>query len=211
MENKQSQLSATIKKYIENLDTENIKENRKQLLKPLIEFIQEKIVENENIRIVFICTHNSRRSHLAQVWAQTLAFYYGLKHVSCYSAGTEETAMYPMIAETLKNSGFKIDVLSKGKNPIYSIGFSENEPTIIGFSKKIAHDFNPKSNFAAIMTCSQADLGCPFVPGAEIRIPITFEDPKIYDDTDYKEEKYQERNRQIANEMKYVFSKIKTK
>lgn len=204
-------MNLTIKKYIENLDTEHIKETRIKVLEPLIEFIQEKRDKNKNIRIVFICTHNSRRSHLAQVWAQTLAFYYGLKYVNCYSAGTEETAMYPMIAETLKNSGFKIDVLSKGENPIYSIGFSENEPTIIGFSKMITHDFNPKSSFASIMTCSQADKGCPFVPGAEIRIPITFEDPKIYDDTDYKEEKYQERNRQIATEMKYVFSKIKTK
>tara|TARA_Y100000815_G_scaffold75705_1_gene64528 strand:- start:125 stop:472 length:348 start_codon:yes stop_codon:yes gene_type:complete len=113
-----------------------------------------------------------------------------------------------MVASTLANTGFEVRMLSEGKNPVYGIKFSENEHPVICFSKRMDDDFNPKSDFAAIMTCSQADEGCPFVPGAEKRIPITYEDPKAFDDTPQQAEKYSERSKQIATEMLYVFSQI---
>ena len=59
------------------------------------------------------------------------------------------------------------------------------------------------------MTCSQADVGCPFIAGAEKRIPVTYEDPKAFDNTEIQNEKYRERSLQIAAEMFYVFSQIK--
>jgi arsenate reductase len=129
--------------------------------------------------------------------------------VFCYSGGTEATAMFPLVSKTLAKQGFQIKIISEGNNPIYSIKFSENEHPVIGFSKTFDNDFNPKSEFAAIMTCSSADKGCPFIAGAEKRIPITFEDPKAFDNTPQQAEKYEERSLQIANEMFYVFSKIK--
>ena len=189
-----------------NLDT--ISKERKETLQPCIDFIQEKVASNQDIRLNFICTHNARRSHLSQIWAQTLAYYFNIKNVQCYSGGTESTALFPMVAETLINSGFQIEKLSEENNPIYSIKFAENEPPIIGFSKKFDANFNPKSEFAAIMTCSQADGGCPFIAGAEKRLPITFEDPKAFDNTPQQAEKYQERSLQIATELCYVFSQI---
>ncbi|EDP94570.1 protein-tyrosine-phosphatase [Kordia algicida OT-1] len=199
-----------IAETIKNVSTFSITEKRAETLKPLVDFIQSKTSKLQPIRINFICTHNSRRSHLSQVWAQIMAYYFNIKNVSCYSGGTETTALFPMVAETLKNSGFKIKMISKGENPIYSIKHTENEPAIIGFSKKYDDDFNPQSQFAAIMTCSQADGGCPFIVGAETRIPITFEDPKAFDNTPQQEEKYKERSLQIASEMYYVFSQIKS-
>tara|TARA_R110002051_G_scaffold61325_2_gene112336 strand:- start:1345 stop:1689 length:345 start_codon:yes stop_codon:yes gene_type:complete len=114
-----------------------------------------------------------------------------------------------MAAKALENSGFKVKALSEGKNPVYSIKYYDNAHPVIGFSKKLDDDFNPKSEFAAIMTCDSANEACPFVPGAEKRIPITFEDPKAFDNTPQQEEKYNERSMQIATEMAYVFSKIK--
>jgi arsenate reductase len=114
-----------------------------------------------------------------------------------------------MVAETLQQSGFTVQVLSKGENPVYAIKYAENEHPIIGFSKLYNDDFNPEEEFAAIMTCSQADGGCPFISGAEKRIPITFEDPKVFDNTPQQKEMYQERSLQIATEMFYVFSQIK--
>lgn len=198
-----------IKKFINELDTLTITRDRKAVLQPLTDYIQSKIDNNQKIRLNFICTHNSRRSHLSQVWAQAMANYFSIKNVVCYSGGTEATALFPMVAETLKNSGFEINTLSKNNNPVYSIKYSENEHPIIGFSKKLDSDFNPKSAFAAIMTCSQADGGCPFIAGAEKRIPITFEDPKAFDNTPLQAEKYLERSIQIATEMQYVFSQIK--
>jgi arsenate reductase len=197
-----------IEKLIKEINTQTISNQRKDVLKPLTEFIQSKVSNNQEIRINFICTHNSRRSHLSQVWAQTMANYFNIKNVFCYSGGTEATALFPIVAETLQNSGFQINTISKNGNPIYSIKYAANEPPIIGFSKKLDDDFNPKSEFAAIMTCSHADGACPFIAGAEKRIPITFEDPKAFDNTPQQVEKYNERSLQIATELFYVFSQI---
>ncbi|MDF0716120.1 protein-tyrosine-phosphatase [Muricauda sp. 334s03] len=194
--------------FISNLDMKSISEDRKVMLKPLVAYIQEKVDSKDSIRLNLICTHNSRRSHLSQIWAQTMAHHFGIKNVSCYSGGTEATALFPMVASTLANTGFEVQMLSEGKNPVYSIKFSENEHPVICFSKRMDDDFNPKSDFAAIMTCSQADEGCPFVPGAEKRIPITYDDPKAFDNTPQQAEKYSERSKQIATEMLYVFSLI---
>lgn len=204
-----STLFSEIEKRIKELQPSSISEERKAVLQPLIEFIQIKVQNNKTCRLHFICTHNSRRSHLAQVWAQALAYRFNLKNIFCYSGGTESTALFPIIVETLASSGYEIKKLSKGNNPVYSIKYSENEPSIIGFSKKVDDDFNPKSEFAAIMTCDSANAACPLVLGAEKRIPITFEDPKIYDKTPQQIEKYNARSLQIATELFYIFSQIK--
>ncbi|GLU44563.1 low molecular weight phosphatase family protein [Allomuricauda sp. NBRC 101325] len=200
---------AVLNDFISNLDAQTISKDREQILAPLVEYIQEKMDKKDSIRLNFICTHNSRRSHLSQIWAQTMAHYFDIKNVSCYSGGTEATALFPMVASTLANTGFEVNMLSDDKNPVYGIKFSENEHPVICFSKRMDDDFNPKSDFAAIMTCSQADEGCPFVPGAEKRIPITYEDPKAFDNSPLQAEKYSERSQQIATEMFYVFSQLK--
>ena len=196
--------------FISTLNTERIPVERKRTLQLLIDYVSERLKTEETININFICTHNSRRSHLSQVWAQTLSHYFSLKNVFCYSGGTEATALFPMVAEILKSTGFEIENLSAGENPVYSIKYSDDQHPVIGFSKKLDDDFNPKSKFAAVMTCSQADEACPFVPGAAARIPITFEDPKAFDYTPIQAAKYAERSVQIATEMFYVFSKIQS-
>jgi len=126
----------------------------------------------------------------------------------CYSGGTEETALFPKVAETLTSQGFSIFKIAETRNPVYAIKYSDNALPVIGFSKKYDSPFNPVSAFAAIMTCSQADGGCPFIAGAEKRIPITFEDPKISDGTDEQSKIYADRSLQIAAEMFHVFSMI---
>jgi len=199
-----------IEKVIQTLKFETITAERKSILLPLIDFIQDKVSKQEDIRLNLICTHNSRRSHLSQVWAQTAAAYYNVKNVFSYSGGTEATALFPSAAHALQQSGFEIKSISEGNNPIYSIKYGNNANPIIGFSKTFDDDFNPQSEFAAIMTCTQADGGCPFIAGAEMRIPITYEDPKAFDNTPQQAEKYQERSLQIATEMFYVFSQIKS-
>lgn len=206
---KQTILLPQLEKFALNVDFESISNERKIVLQPLVDFIQSKLSATKEIRLNLICTHNSRRSHLAQVWAQTAAAFYGIKNVFCYSGGTEATALFPMVAETLENSGFSIQIIAEGTNPVYAIKYAENEHPVIGFSKLYNDEFNPEEEFAAIMTCSQADGGCPFISGAEKRIPITFDDPKAFDNTPQQAEKYQERSMQIATEMFYVFSQIK--
>lgn len=205
----QSTLFSEIENVIKNLNIESLSAERKETLQPLIDFIQSKVINQQEIRLNLICTHNSRRSHLSQVWAQTASAYFNIKNVFCYSGGTEATAMFPMVAKTLAKQGFQIKNIADGSNPVYTIKYTENEHPIIGFSKTYDDDFNPKNEFVAIMTCSQADGGCPFIAGAEKRISITFEDPKAFDNTPQQAEKYEERSLQIATEMFYVFSQIK--
>lgn len=197
-----------LKQTIKSVQSTTLSNERKEVLNPLIEYLSGKVKSDESARIVFVCTHNSRRSHLAQIWMQALAHYHGFHKLYSYSAGTEKTAVYPSVLNTLKKAGFSSQKLSKEDNPIYAVKFDENEPPVIAFSKELTSGFNPKSEFAAIMTCSQADEGCPFIAGAEKRIPITYEDPKIYDNTDEEAAKYKERSLQIATELHYVFQQV---
>lgn len=208
MKTSQEKLFSKIQKTINSLQVNRIPDSRKETLKLLIDHIQSKVEIGQSIRINFVCTHNSRRSHLAQVWAQTAAYHFNIKNVFCYSGGTETTALFPTITGTLKKQGFQIEMLSQDENPVYAIKYADNEMPIIGFSKTIDNELNPKSEFVAVMTCDSANEACPFVPGADLRIPITYEDPKRFDGTNIQEEKYEERSLQIASEMYYVFSKI---
>ncbi len=195
-------------KTIEIISNISVSEERKEVVKPLIDYIQNKVTNNQEIRLNFICTHNSRRSHLSQIWAQTMAFQFKIDKVFCYSGGTEATAMFPKVAETLVNQGFQIQKLSQDNNPVYAVKLDENQAPIICFSKTYSDDFNPKNNFGAIMTCNNADEGCPMVFGAEARFPIKYNDPKAFDGTDLMNEKYAERSLEIASEMYFVFSQI---
>lgn len=202
-------LFKNIENQIKELDETSISVERQNIAQPLVDYIQSKVDSKQEIRLNFICTHNSRRSHLSQVWAHTLAHYFDIKNVFCYSGGTETTALFPMAAKTLENTGFEIDTIAEGSNPIYAIKYAADAHPILGFSKKFDSNFNPNSNFAAVLTCSSADKECPYIPNAKVRIPMTFEDPKAFDNTPQQEEKYNERSLQIATELKYVFSKIK--
>ncbi|MEZ7889700.1 MAG: protein-tyrosine-phosphatase [Cloacibacterium sp.] len=202
-------MNLKIREIIAQLSTERISEERKITLQPLIEFISSKISKNKEVRLNFICTHNSRRSHLSQIWAQTMANYYQIENVFCYSGGTEATAMFPKISETLTNQGFEILKLSETENPVYAAKFAENEHAVICFSKKYDDNFNPKSAFAAILTCDSADENCPIVYGAEARIPIKYEDPKKSDGTPEMNETYFNRSLEIATEMKFVFENLR--
>lgn len=197
-----------IASQIKQFSTYEPSKDRRFLLQELIDYIQAKKNGEKPINLNFVCTHNSRRSHLSQIWAQTLASYFGISNIYCYSGGTEATALFPKVVDTLRHTGFNITKLAGEKNPIYAIKYGPDEMPVIGFSKTYDDPFNPVSNFAAIMTCSHADENCPFIPGAEKRIPLTFDDPKAFDGTDLQTEKYRERSLEIAAQLYYVFSRI---
>lgn len=202
-------MNAKILEIIANFNGKNIPEVRKTALQPLIDFIQCKRNLNQTVRLNFICTHNSRRSHFSQIWAQTLAFHFKIKDVFCYSGGTEASALFPTVGETLIQQGFDFYQLSESENPVYAIKFDKNENPIMAFSKKYDDGINPESEFCAIMTCSSADEGCPYIAGAEMRLPIRYDDPKIYDGTPQMTQKYFEKSLEIAQELWWVFSNCK--
>ncbi len=198
--------------YISKITHEfgQIPPERQQQLKKAALFIRSKIQAGEAAQLTFICTHNSRRSHLGQIWAQTAAAFYGVEGVQAFSGGTEATAMNSRTVDALRRVGFSLTDSTGGKNPVYLVKYSETKPDIRAFSKVYNADGNPKDNYAALMTCSQADKNCPVVEGSTLRIPIHYEDPKVADNTPEETARYDERTEQIAREMFYMLSQVKS-
>jgi len=201
----------SISEYINGIQTEmnNIPAERKKELQKLALYIQTKKKSGEPANLVFICTHNSRRSHMSQLWAATAAEYYGIAdNIFTFSGGTEVTAFNPRAVAAMERAGFTVKNPG-GENPHYQVRFADNGPKMECFSKIYDNPFNPQENFVAIMTCSEADKNCPFIPGASLRSPINYEDPKDFDGTAKEQEAYDERCRQIAAEMFFMMSKVK--
>ena len=196
-----------IKQVIDKMDFDAILPQRKVALDVLSQFIQEKKVNNAEVLLNFICTHNSRRSQFSQVWAQVAADYFDVK-AACFSGGVEETAFNERAVASLERFGFTI-TKTGDENPRYFVMWNAASEPLGMYSKMYDDSLNPSSGFAAIMTCSHADENCPFVAGCEKRIPIRYEDPKNYDDTPLESAFYDYRSFEIATEMFYVFSKIK--
>jgi arsenate reductase (thioredoxin) len=199
-----------IRQFTQSLedDFKLIPTERKELLQKITGYIQERYNQNLSINLVYICTHNSRRSHFGQVAAALAANFYNIDKVSTFSGGTEATAFNPNAIRALKNIGFEISSDGKEVNPTYQVSFGENLSTTC-FSKIYDDEANPKSDFAAIMTCSDAEQNCPFIPSVELRIGTTYEDPKKSDGMPQQDETYMARFRQIATETLYAFSLVK--
>jgi len=191
---------------IGNLPFIAISIERLQLLDEMAAYLLAKMKQGEEIRLNFICTHNSRRSQFSQIWAQTAAVYYGID-TACFSGGLEVTAFNERAVAALKRDGFKV-VQKEGENPVYFVFYSEEEEPIVAFSKVYDDAINAPKDFAAVMTCDHADENCPVISGAERRFPLRFEDPKAFDDGPLEEKMYSERSRQIAAELFYLFKKV---
>lgn len=191
------------------LDFASIPEERKQKLGRLAAYIKAKLTQQKEVRLVYICTHNSRRSHFGQVWAKTAATYYGIDNVFSWSGGTEATAFHPNAIKALERVGFGIIAEGVKDNPHYSVKYTNNGEPMTCYSKCYDDPANPSSHFAAVMTCGEAEQNCPFIPGAEQRISLTYEDPKVSDGMPAESATYDERCRQIALEALYVFSVCK--
>lgn len=160
--------------------------------------------------IIFICTHNSRRSHLSQIWAQIACDIYDLPF-KCYSGGTEVTAFYKSGKDAIAKAGFEVTTESSGTNPKYDIKFSDDKPSIKVFSKKFEDAPNPSANFISIVNCSRADESCPFIEGAVARLLVLYEDPKKSDGTPEEAETYEKKSDEIGRELLYLFKQVADK
>ena len=200
-----------IQQYIENAIThfDKIPMERKELLSKISQYVASKIKAGEKAELIYICTHNSRRSHFGQIWAKTAAAYYGFENVQTYSGGTEATAFNPNAIKAAKGVGFEISDSGATTTPHYRVKYYADKEGILCFSKKFDDAANPTSGFCAVMTCGSADRNCPVVLGAAIRVATTYNDPKAFDGTPEQDAKYSERCLQIATETLYAFSRVK--
>jgi len=188
-------------------ESASIPEDRKLKLQKIALFVRSKRAAGEVAKLTFICTHNSRRSHMSQLWATVAAASYGVDGVEAYSGGVEATAFNPRAVAALERAGFRIENPG-GDNPHYRVRYAKNRPPVEAFSKKYDDPFNPREGFAAVMTCSHADKNCPSIAGASLRVAVPYEDPKVSDGTPDEARTYDERAKQIAVEMFYLFSRV---
>ena len=185
-----------------------IAEARRQELDQLARESASWLKKQGTVELVFVCTHNSRRSQMAQVWAQVASAHYGVTGLRAYSGGTETTACNTRTVRALKTAGLAVDSRKKGENPVYQVHFSEQAKPLQLFSKTYRDEVNPREDFFAVICCSDADLNCPVVEGTMHRYTLHYLDPKISDETPAEAETYMERNRQIAREMFYLVSRL---
>jgi inhibitor of KinA sporulation pathway (predicted exonuclease) len=197
--------------YCKSLPSEfkKIDEERKADLNELANYISEQQKEKKAINLLFVCTSNSRRSHMAQVWSQIASIYYDVKMVSTFSGGTEQTKVNKNAIQALEKTGIQLQSNQQSENPIWTATIGDKINPMVLFSKKYTDSTNPTQNFGAIMVCTEADKACPIVDGADFRLGLPYQDPKAFDNSPQQIEKYDERCRQIAREMFYVFSQIK--
>lgn len=197
-----------VQKYVDQRirEFDQIPDERKTQLKKLASYVKSRIESKQPARLTFICTHNSRRSHMSQIWASTAAAHFGVQHVETFSGGTETTAFNPRAIAALQRAGIKIEKMNEGKNPHYAVRFQETDHPLECFSKVYSESPNPQDDFCAVMTCTQADKNCPMVEGASLRVGIPFEDPKTADNTAEEAARYDERCDQISREMLFLFS-----
>ncbi|MCG8696499.1 MAG: hypothetical protein MI922_00480 [Bacteroidales bacterium] len=208
--NEQITLNQDLSEYISDylLDFNEINTERKAILESLAKVVVEN-QSKEEVNLTFICTHNSRRSHISQIWAQAAAAYYGVDKIHCFSGGTEATAFNPRAVKAMKKAGFNITTADTNENPVYEVRYSSEANVLKAFSKKYEDPFNPQEGFIAVMTCNHADEACPIVFGADRRVAITYIDPKVSDNTPEEETTYENRSKQIGREMFYTFNKVK--
>ena len=198
--------------YCSNLEQEFdlIQPERKADLLKVSRYCIDKFSTQQTPQLIVICTHNSRRSHLGQLWLAVAADFYGLPNIVTYSGGTEATALNERIVATLKTVGFNIRIQENHPtNPRYAIAWTEAEEFTTAFSKRYDSAPNPTQNFAAIMVCTDADENCPIVSGMDFRLGLPYEDPKVSDNTAQETQIYSERCQEIAREMLFIAQQAK--
>lgn len=202
-----AQLDTLITRLLPQCD--QLSAERRHLLTPIGDHLRQRRDQNLPLNLVFICTHNSRRSHLSQVWAQTAAAWFDVANVNTFSGGTEVTAFHPNAVSALQDQGFQVTRESDGANPRYRVVFAPAEPVSAAFSKRYDDPPNPRRDFAAVLTCNEADQHCPHVAGAVARFPLPYRDPKVADGSNAAGRTYRERADQIAVEMLFLFAALR--
>ncbi|MBP3191457.1 protein-tyrosine-phosphatase [Natronogracilivirga saccharolytica] len=198
-----------IDQFLEEED--HIPQSRQHIIEDLVKNIRDVQKSKEPVRLNFICTHNSRRSQMAQIWAHALAHSFQIPSVECYSGGTEVTAFHPNAIRAMKTLGFQITPetpSSNGPNPRWHVSAGSNLTELVCYSKKIEDSIDQSLPFIAVMTCSDADQNCPVVPGAQSRAAFTFEDPKSTDGTDKEQQAYLKTAVGIGRELTSVFKSL---
>ena len=189
---------------------QGIHADRRKELQELADIIKNQLIQQDSSKVIFVCTHNSRRSQLAEIWLRVAVEHYGLTNIESYSGGTETTAFNPRMVHALKEFGFELEEIQSGENPRYRVELQKDKgDKNVMFSKKYNDPYNPQKDFIAVMVCDQADAACPFVPGAFARVSLPYKDPKAFDNTDLEEFAYDQKVQEIGCEILFLCKFLK--
>ncbi len=203
-------MNSEIKKYIQKvvIDLGKIPQKRKKILLEIVSYIKQNYLIEDRSNIIFICTHNSRRSQLAQCWLSVSCRYYNLNKINTFSGGLEITSLNSNALNALKRSGFIVNHIDT-KDNIYLLKTSKKNKGQTLYSKKHDSKNNPQRKFLAIITCSDANKQCPVVRGADKKIFLPYHDPRISDGSGLEKTTYDQSCFNIAQEMFYIMKKVK--
>ena len=109
-------------------------------------------------RVLFLCTHNSARSQMAEGLLRKMAG----DRFEVFSAGTEKTRVHPLAIEAMRESGIDIT----------------------GQTSKTLDAFAGEHFDYVITVCDRANESCPIFPGDTERIHWSFDDPSAATGTD---------------------------
>lgn len=174
---------------------------RWDVLEPIARAMAERIKSHGSVDLQFICTHNSRRSQMAHAWGHVYAAEWDLP-VRVFSGGTEATACATPTVEALIRAGFT----RVGSEPTVLQG-PHGEPVALT-SKRFDDPMNASDGFLALMTCSDADENCPYIPHALARFPLRYDDPKAFDGTDQEAAAYDATCDAVSQELRALFQRV---
>lgn len=206
------EFSKILQSYAEEVSNEldEIDQPRISKLDSICDYIFKAKEKYGKAKLLLVCTHNSRRSHISQMLLQTASIFYGVDEIYTFSGGVEVTAANERAIEAMERAGFITSVTQKNtENPMYLVKQGSGYTTNVLYSKRYDDRQNPRENFIAIMVCSDADKSCPVVPGADDRISLPYKDPRYSDGTPSEELTYDKTTRLIAREMFYIMRQVK--
>jgi len=200
-----------LKDYVKDFHKEfrNISEERRYRLNEIASYVRQQKKQNQIAQLLFITTNQSTIGQMAQIWAETAAFYYGLNNVTTFSGGLHPDTISEKMIFALERAGYIVYTTELSGGVVYKVKYSYNLKPIIVFPKKINHKKNPDGQFMAIIIEPNANANLTEVKGAQKRLSIYYDDPQGYEGVPEEEKIYNERSRQIALEMFYVFSQLK--
>ncbi len=181
----------SLDKYIENLDSVTLKDYQEKRVKKISQELKSLV--NTYKKVVFICTHNSRRSQLCEVWARILSNRFNL-NLSFFSAGTEKTEVYGEAIKSLERAGMDFTIV--GNNILIQNKIELHSKTL---------DEIKEDEFISLITCSDAEKNCPIDPRSKKNIKLFYDDPKKYDGTKEESDEYDKTCKLIASELNRIF------
>jgi len=201
-----------LQNYVRNLYPEyrNIPEERRRIIEELASYIRGNFQTNVKTELLFVGSNNSTRSQFSYVWAQTAAYYYGIKGVSFFSGGVSPSDIDTQTISALEDAGFIAYKINQNDLTAYEVKYSYNlSPLLIWPKKYNLKGQQPTINFASIVVCANADINLPVIKGTNFRTSLHYFDPKAYQNTADAMDHYKDKCREVAMEMFYLFYLLK--